>query len=207
MRFDPRMADARDVYFTMIRLIVPRPIAWVSTISTRGVFNLAPFSFFTGITSDPPTLVICVGNKRGGVPKDTARNAIDTGEFVVNVVPVALAEPMVLTSGDYGPEVDEIALAGLETRPSERVAPPRLAASPAQLECTVHQVVEIRDDRDRVTNRMIIGRIELVHVDDATLDADGRIDPRKLDPLGRLGGQGYATLGDLLEMPRPKVGA
>ncbi len=205
MRFDPRTAAPRDVYFSMIRLIVPRPIAWVSTISSDGVPNLAPFSFFTGVTSNPPTLAVCVGNKRGGVPKDTARNAIDTGEFVVNIVSTALAEPMVLTSGDYGAEVDEIALAGLETVASERVAPPRVVASPAQIECTLHQVVEIQDDSERVTNRMLIGRIELVHVDDAVLDAEGQIDPRKLDPLGRLGGQAYAPLGPLLEVPRPKV--
>ncbi len=204
MRFDPQTAASRDVYFTMIRLIVPRPIAWISTLSSEGVPNLAPFSFFTGVTSRPPTLAVCVGNKRGGVPKDTARNAIDTGELVVNIVPTSLAEPMVLTSGDYSPETDEIALAGLETLASERVAPPRVAGTPAQLECTLHQVVEIKDERDRVTNRMLIARIELVHVADEVIDSEGRIDPRRLDPLARLGGDDYASLGALREVARPK---
>ena len=205
MRFDPHSASRRDVYLTMIRLIVPRPIAWVSTLSTDGVPNLAPYSFFTGVTAAPPTLAVCVGNKADGGPKDTARNAIDRGEFVVNVVPVALAAPMVHTAGEFAADVDEAALAGLELVASERVAPGRVVGSPAQLECTLRQTVEITDDDGVVTNRMLIGRIELVHVDDGVLDGDGQIDPRRLDPLGRLGGRGYAGLGEVFEVSRPKV--
>ncbi len=210
MRIDPNTVPAREMYFTLVSLIVPRPIAWVSTVSKAGVPNLAPFSFFTGVTSKPPTLCICVGNKRARdaaglpLPKDTARNAIDTGELVVNVVPHGLGAEMVLTSGEHPLEVDEIALAGLETMPSERVAPPRIVGTPAQLECTLHQVVDIADDDGRVTNRMLVARVEMVHIDDGVLGDDGRADPRALDPLGRLGGSAYTRLGELLEISRPK---
>ncbi|MCA9561741.1 MAG: flavin reductase family protein [Myxococcales bacterium] len=204
MRFDPARASSRDTYYTMISTIVPRPIAWVSTVDPAGRPNLAPFSFFMGVTSRPPTLALAIGNKADGGPKDTARNAIDTGELVVNVVPVALAEAMVLTSGEYAHGESEFDLAQVETVPSERVRPPRVAQSPVQFECTVHQVVPL-EDAGQVTSRLIIARIELIHVDDAVLDAAGRVDPRRLDPLARLGGSHYATLGDLQRHSRPKV--
>jgi flavin reductase (DIM6/NTAB) family NADH-FMN oxidoreductase RutF len=204
MRFDPARASSRETYYTMISTIVPRPIAWVSTVDPAGRPNLAPFSFFMGITSRPPTLALAIGNKADGGPKDTARNAIDTGELVVNVVPVALAEAMVLTSGEYAHGESEFDLAHVETVASERVRPPRVAHSPVHFECTLHRVVEL-EDAGRVTSRLIIARIELVHVDDAVLDPAGRVDPRRLDPLARLGGSDYATLGELQRHSRPKV--
>ncbi len=203
MRIDPEQTPPADIYRHLISTIVPRPIAWVSTVSKDGIPNLAPYSFFTGITSKPPTLCIAVGNKRGGVPKDTARNAIDTGELVVNVVPTALAEQMVLTSGEYPADEDEFAIARLETVPSERVAPPRVMGSPAQFECTTDQVVEIADDDGRVTNRLVIARIRMIHLADEVVAEDGFADPRRLDPLGRLGRQDYTALGELRTIPRP----
>jgi flavin reductase (DIM6/NTAB) family NADH-FMN oxidoreductase RutF len=203
MQFDPALIPPRDVYARMIETIVPRPIAWVSTLSAEGVPNLAPFSFFTGVTSKPPTLVFCVGNNSGGVPKDTARNIMDTGEFVVNLTPLALAEAMVKTSGNYPPQESEIEAAGLSTAPSARIKPPRIVGTPAQFECTLYKVVDIGEG-DRITSRMIIGRIELLHVDDAYVDAEGRIDFAKLDVVARLGGPDYGQVGTPFSIARPR---
>ena len=202
MQIDPAQQPPREIYRRMIDLIVPRPIAWVSTLSAQGVSNLAPFSFFTGVTSRPPTLVFCVGNRRGGVPKDTARNIMDTGEFVVNLTPRPLAEAMVQTSGDYPAGQSEIEAAGLRTLPSARVQPPRIAGTPAQLECTLHKLVEIGEG-DRVTSRMFIGRIELIHVEDALLTPEDRVDPEALNLVARLGGADYAQVGEVFSLQRP----
>jgi flavin reductase (DIM6/NTAB) family NADH-FMN oxidoreductase RutF len=205
MQIDPTTVPPREIYFRMISMIVPRPIAWVSTVSAEGVGNLAPFSFFTGVTSLPPTLVFCVGNKRGGVPKDTAANILATGEFVVNVVPYPLTEAMVQTSGSYSADVDEFDVAGLATIASARVTPPRIQGVPISIECRLHQCVPIEAEPGRVTSRMFIGRIELIHLDDDVLDSSGAIDPARLDLVSRLGGQGYARIGERFEVPRPTV--
>jgi len=205
MQIDPTTVPPREIYHRMISMIVPRPIAWVSTLSGAGVANVAPFSFFTGVTSHPPTLVFCVGNKRGGIPKDTAANILETEEFVVNVVPYALTEAMVQTSAAYPAEVDEFESASLSTTPSARVAPPRVAGVPISIECRLHQCVPIEVTPGRVTSRMFIGRIELIHLDDDILDATGAIDPDRLDLVSRLGGQSYARIGERFEVPRPTV--
>ncbi len=204
MRIDPAATPTRDVYQTLISTILPRPIAWVTTVGLDGSTNLAPFSFFTGLAARPPTLAISIASKPDGGLKDTARNIIETRAFVVNTVPVALAEAMVLSSGDFSYGDSEIARAGVEIRPSERCAAGRIVGSPVQFECSLHQVVEL-EDRGRVTARLVLGRIELIHIDDGVLDAEGRIDARRLDPLARLGGSQYATLGDLLRYERPIV--
>lgn len=203
MQIDPAERSARDLYFTMISAIVPRPIAWVSTRSTDGVENLAPFSFFTGVTANPPTLLFCAGTKRDGSPKDTPHNAETQGEFVVNVVPTAMAEAMVETSAELPAGVSEAEVGGIETVASVRVSPPRVVGAPVQFECVTHQVVPIHDGEERITSRIVIGRIVLIHVDDAVLDRDGRIDVALLDPLARLGGQSYASLGEQRTIPRP----
>ncbi len=204
MRIDPREASPSDVYFAMTATIVPRPIAWVSTLSVHGIPNLAPFSFFSGVSGRPPLVSICVGNTRDGRPKDTARNIIDTGEFVINVVPSHMAEAMVQTSGEYPPVVNEFGAAGVRSVPAERVKPSRVGGAPAVIECTLHDVIEIKDG-DEITNRMILGRIELIVVRDDAVDARGHIDARMLDPLGRLGGSDYALLGEHRVIRRPKV--
>lgn len=205
MQIDPATTSPSRLYYTLISTILPRPIAWVGTLDAAGVRNLAPYSFFTGVTGDPPTLCFCAGNKRDGRPKDSARNAIERGEFVVNVVPFALAEAMVATSGEYPDEADEFALAGLDSVPGEVVAAPRVVGAPVSFECRVHQVVEIKADDGRVTSRMVIGRILRVHVDDALLDEKGRVDPLKLDAVGRMGGAAYCRTRDLFDLQRPNA--
>ena len=204
MRFDPVAEGKKATYFKMIECIVPRPIAWVSSVSSDGVRNLAPFSFFTGVTSVPPTLLFCAGNKRGGHPKDTPSNIIATGEYVVNVVPQAMAETMVQTSAPYDAEVDEFDAAGVTAIASEIVGVPRVAESPIAFECRLHTVQELEHEGD-VTSRIVIGRIELIHIDDEIVDADGRIDLDKLNVVARLGGASYATVGERFEIPRPRI--
>ena len=200
MRFDPREAGKKATYFKMIECIVPRPIAWVSSLSSDGTRNLAPFSFFTGISSAPPTLLFCAGNRRGGVPKDTPKNIQETGEFVVNVVPEAFTQKMVQTSAAHSADTDEFHFAGVDAQPSERVSVPRVMGSPIAFECTLRQIVEL-SDQGRVSSRIIIGNIELIHVDDSVLDEDGRIDHRKTRLVSRMGGAGYATIGELFDVP------
>ena len=203
MQIDPATIPPREVYQRMVSIIVPRPIAWVSTISTDGVSNIAPFSFFTGVTSLPPTLVFCVGNKRGGIPKDTAANILATKEFVVNVVPFAYTDTMVQTSAAYPSDISEFDALGLETIPSVQVKPPRVKGIPISLECQLYQCVPIEASPGRVTSRMIIGKIRLFHIDDAVLDENQAIDPTKLDLVSRLGGPHYAKLGQPFAVPRP----
>lgn len=201
----PEERSASALYYTMIGSIVPRPIAWVGTRSAAGVRNLAPYSFFMGVVGDPPTLCFSAGRAPDGGLKDTTRNILETGSFVVNVVPAALGEAMVHTSGSWPSDVDEISGAGLEALPAERVVGDRVVGSPVQFECRLHQSVPIEADDGRTTAHLLIGRIVLIHVDDAVLDARGRIDPAKVDALGRMGGAFYCTTRDLRRIDRPKV--
>jgi flavin reductase (DIM6/NTAB) family NADH-FMN oxidoreductase RutF len=158
---------------------------------------VAPFSYFNVVTDMPPILSVAA-NLRRGEPKDTLRNVIETGEFVINLVDEAMLEPMVRTSGDWAPEVDEFALTGLTPVASERVRPPRVGESPVSIECRLEQIVSIGN------GNLILGRMVLAHVRD-DLIANGIVDPLKLRPLARLGGDGYASLGEIRRQPRPVV--
>ncbi len=206
MRYNPAEMSRSALYFALISVIVQRPIAWVSTQSTDGQLNVAPFSFFSGVTSDPPTLSIAVGT-RDGAAKDTARNILATGQFVVNICNDALAQKMVQTSGEYGPDVDEFALAGLTPAASEVVTPPRVAGAPVSLECELLRCVDIEseDVPGEVSSHLIVGKILMIHADDAVIGDKDRVDPAKLDAVGRLGGAGYCRVRDILEMQRPKA--
>lgn len=198
MIVDPASLTPKDRYRWMISSIVPRPIALVATVSAEGVANLAPFSYFTGISSTPPVLAISVGPKRGGHRKDTIRNVEATRELVVNVVSEDLARPMVLTSADWPAERSEFEVAGLTPAPSDLVRPPRVAESPLAMECRLLQTIPVGPDPTWI----ILGEIVRIHVRDDVM-TDGFPDPRKLRPLARLGGDSYAGLGEVFEMVRP----
>lgn len=197
MRLDPSTVPHAAMYQFMISVIVPRPVAFVSTLDREGHRNAAPFSFFCGLTSQPPLLGVSI-QRREGRPKDTLRNIRETGEFVVNVVDETLAPQMVQCSGEWPAEVDEVAIAGLTTAPSERVKPPRIVEAPVSLECRLHQEVDLG------STSFVIGVILYAHVRDEVL-TDGRVDPRKLKPIGRLGGDGYCYVHELFHIPRPRV--
>lgn len=195
MQLDPKTTTAGALYRFMISAIIPRPIAFVSTSDVTGRFNVAPFSYFAPLTSNPPLLGISI-NARGGAPKDTLANARATGDFVVNIVSEAILKPMVRTSGEWPADVDEFELAGLTPLASERVRAPRVAESPVQFECRVEREVPLG------TGTLLIGEIVLVHAADA-LVVDGLVDPSLLKAVGRLGGDGYVVVRDVIREPRP----
>jgi flavin reductase (DIM6/NTAB) family NADH-FMN oxidoreductase RutF len=201
MLIDAQKATPRDVYQLMVRCITPRPIAWVSTLSPRGIPNLAPFSFFNGICGNPPSLLFCPVNRPDGGKKDTLINIEATGEFVVNVVPAALAVPMNETSAEVPYEVDEAALAGIATTPARRLKPPAVRDAPVWFECVLDQVVPVGSGP--LAAHVVIGRIVAIEVADAVLSADGQIDAGRLDTIGRMGGNQYCHTRDRFEMVRP----
>jgi flavin reductase (DIM6/NTAB) family NADH-FMN oxidoreductase RutF len=199
MELDPRKISVEAVYKLLIGCVVPRPIAWVSTVDAAGVDNIAPFSFFMAVCNEPPTLAFSSG-PRAGARKDTVRNAQASGDFVVNVVDDAHAEAMNLTSGEYPPEVDEFAVAGLTAAPGVRVRSPRLASAPISMECELRQVIPV----GRGPHSLVLGEVVYLHVRDDVYDAaTGRIDLHRLQPVGRLAGNLYAHVHDIFEMKRP----
>lgn len=204
MLFDFATLPAQDRYKLLVATVTPRPIAWVVTQNAAGRLNAAPFSFFNVFSADPPVLVIGIGGRHPGDAKDTGANIRATGQFVVNLVSRANAEAMNITGIDFPPDVDELHEAGLTTRPSVRVKPPRIAESPVAYECERYMSVEIGADRT-----LIMAHILAMHVaDDCVLDAGRRhIDTPKLDLIGRLHGSGwYSTIRDRFELPRIRPG-
>ena len=197
MILDPRTTPTTDVYRFIVSAVVPRPIALVSSIGADGGTNVAPFSYFNAIASAPPLVGIAISD-RAGDPKDTLRNIRDTHEFVVNVVSEAILDAMVRTAGEWPRGTSEFGLAGFTPAPSERVRPPYVAESPLQLECLLHREIPLGN------SILIVGEVVLARVHDDML-TDGRVDPAKLAPVGRLGGEFYAPLGPVLRRSRPKV--
>ena len=199
MQILPSDLTAPDLYRFLIACVVPRPIAWVSTLDAEGRANLAPFSFFAGVTASPPIVMISVGRYRGA-RKDTAANLLATGEAVVHVPPRRLALAMVATSASVPHGVDEFDLAALRKIPSVDVRPPRIDGAPLAMEAVVERHVEIGDGPSDV----FFLRVVRFHVADDVLDADGRPDPVRLDATGRLGGDGYCSSSDVFVIPRPR---
>jgi flavin reductase (DIM6/NTAB) family NADH-FMN oxidoreductase RutF len=195
MIIDPARTPRTEFYPWIIRCVGPRPIAWVSTVSREGVYNLAPFSFFTAISTVPPTLCFVPGRREDtGGKKDTLLNIEATGDFVVNVVTEELALAMNETATDFPQGVSEFEQAGLTPAPSERVKAPRLKESPVHFECERHDIIHVGADAVG-GGSIVIGRIVLLHVDDAVI-RDGRVE--------RLGGMDYARTRDRFSMARKK---
>ena len=184
MILDPDRMQPIERYAFMTSALVPRPIAWVTTVDSEGRTNAAPFSFFAGISSSPPLLGVSVGKRRDGTPKDTLANARATGEMVVNVVPYAMRDEMAATAGSFAPGVSEIEEVGLRTAPAEVVSVPLLVDARVSFECKVDRVIDFGG------TSMIVGRIVRFHADDELVE-DGRVLFRKLRPIGRLGGDEY----------------
>jgi len=181
--------------------IMPRPIAWVATISETGRTNLAPFSFFQCVTANPPTLLFVPANDREGKKKDTLRNIEQVREFVVNLVPYALAEKMNATAALLPYGESEFERFGIASTPSVQVKPPRVAEAPVSFECTLHSIVNVGEGP--LAANVVFGRIHLIHVKDAVLGADGLPDPGKLDLVGRLGGELYTRTTERFALKRP----
>jgi flavin reductase (DIM6/NTAB) family NADH-FMN oxidoreductase RutF len=201
MVIDVESARVQDVYRALVSVVVPRPIAWVTSVDREGRPNLAPFSFFNAFGANPPVVVFSPTLRRDGSKKDTLRNVEATGQFVVNVAVDALADALNQTSAELPPGECEAARAGLTLVPSRRVRPPRVKESPVHLECQVFQILPIGEGP--ISTNLVIGRVLMIEIADAVLDDLGRVDPRKLGAIARLGGDWYARTTDLFEMPRP----
>lgn len=201
MLLDFSSLSAREAYGWMVSAITPRPIAWVSTVSLDGNPNLAPFSFFQGITANPPTLMFVPVNTRDGGKKDTLRNIEQVPQFVVNIVSYALAEKMNATAGLYPYGVSEFEKCGVTSAPSHRVKPARVAESPIAFECRLDRIVSIGEGP--IAANVIFGRILLVHVAERILNAEGEIDSAKLDAIGRLGGEAFSRTTETFSLKRP----
>jgi flavin reductase (DIM6/NTAB) family NADH-FMN oxidoreductase RutF len=178
-------------------LIVPRPIGWISTLSKTGVLNLAPYSFFNGVSTDPHIVMFA---SAGG--KDSQRNAEETGEFVCNLVGFDQRNEMNMSSATVDPEVDEFALAGLATQPSKLVKPPRVAGAPAHLECVYLQTVPMVARDGRHAYDIVLGEVIGIHIDDRFV-ADGKIDTVAMRPVARLGYHDYAVVDEVFSLKRP----
>lgn len=200
MELDLLGQHADRAYPILSSLITPRPIAWVSTLNDDGSVNLAPFSYFNVFGSRPPLVIFAPGNRPDGTPKDSARNAEQTGEFTVNLVAPDQTETMVATAESLPAGQSEVEKLGLSTVPSSVVAPPRLAEAPAALECRVHSVQRIGQ------NRIVLGIVHRVHVDDEIIDPETlRIRQERHTPPGRMGSPDwYCRTDGLFELPRPE---
>ncbi|WP_029520331.1 flavin reductase family protein [Persephonella sp. IF05-L8] len=199
MEIDLKNLDAKQIYKLMTSIIVPRPIAWVSTISKDGVYNLAPFSYFAGISSDPPLLLISVGRKDTKEKKDTWQNIEETGEFVVNMVTKEILEKMNITALPFDREIDEFEKAGLTPVPSSVVRAPRVKEAPVNIECKSFEIIQIGK------MGIILGEILKVHVKEDILNEKGYVDTTKLQIIGRLGGANYCIITEenTIELKRP----
>lgn len=202
MELDLESLPLAERYGLLISVIVPRPIAWVSTTGADGSLNLAPFSFFTGICANPPTVCFAPVRNREGKRKDTLVNVEATKQFVVNVATESLAEKMNASSADWPYGVSEFEKAGLTAVPSLKVKPPRVKESPVALECELLQVVTISEGP--LGGNLVIGKVVHMHVDESVWK-NGRIDHRDLKAIGRMEGAFYTRTRDSFEMARPRI--
>jgi flavin reductase (DIM6/NTAB) family NADH-FMN oxidoreductase RutF len=198
MQFDMAQLAPRDRYKLLVSTIVPRPIALVTSVDEAGHVNAAPFSFFNVLGSDPPLLVLGIGDRSRETPKDSARNIRQSGEFVVNLVDESIAEGMNICAVDFPPGTSEIAAAGLSTHDSKQVKVPRIAESPVSFECREVQTIEIG------RNRVIFGQVLQMHIRDDLVDAEKlHIHTEKLRAIGRMHGAGWYThTNEIFQIPR-----
>ena len=198
MIIDPQSFDGFNRVLTGV--VVPRPIAFVSTMAKDGLINLAPYSLFNAVAYDPPTIVFSSSRQAGHKRKDTLTNIEETGEFVVNIVVDDIAEAMNRTAAEFPSEVNEFEIAGLTPAPSQKIKPPRVAESPVNMECRLLQVVPLGQGDHQ--HGLVIGQIVLMHIRDDIIEGH-RIDHQRLKPTGRLAGSMYCHTSDIFEMVRP----
>jgi len=202
MKIDPANLNRQDAHALLVGAILPRPIAFVSTVGKDGIHNIAPFSFFTGMSSKPAIVGFGVARRRDGAKKDTLVNIEYTKDYVINLVNEELAEAMNQAAGEYPSHVDEFKVAGLTPVKSDLVKSPRVAESPVNLECRLMQILEFGQSPN--VNSFIIGEVICVHVQEETW-VDGVIKASKVQAIGRLGEDLYCRTKDIFEMKRPRV--
>lgn len=201
MLIDPRNQSVKENYKLLIGSIVPRPIAFVSTVSKDGIYNVAPYSFFTAVSSKPPTIAFSPSRRSSdGTTKDTYNNIMQSGEFVINIVTEDIIEAVNNSASEFSPDIDEFKEIGLTPIPAEMVQAPLVKESPVQFECKLHKIVDVGPDGPG-GGALIIGEIILFHVEDKILES-GRIDIEKLNPIGRLAGMEYTKIGEKFSLIR-----
>ncbi len=183
-------------------IVCPRPIGWISSLSADGIANLAPFSFFNAVAESPHYVAFCAGESNRGIRQDSQSNIEATGEFVVNLATWDLREQMNLTSAEVSPAVDEFELAGLAKAASRLVKVPRVAASPAAIECRYHQTVSLPGDDGSLNNHVIFGRVIGIHIDDRFIQ-EGRVNTVAMRLIARMGYSEYVVVADSFRMRRP----
>ncbi|HEX3149403.1 MAG TPA: flavin reductase family protein [Gemmataceae bacterium] len=201
MLIDVSKTSVVEVYQALTGVVTPRPIAWVTTIDAAGRVNLAPFSFFNAFGANPPVVVFSPTLRRDATKKDTLLNLEVVGEFVVHASVASLAEKVNQSSKELPHGESEVELVGLHTLPSIKVKPPRLAEAPVAMECTLRQIISIGSGS--IAANLVIGEVLIMHIDDAVLDEKGRVDPRKLKTVARLGADFWCHTTDLFEQKRP----
>ena len=201
VEIDPTALDHDQRYKVMTGGIVPRPIAWVTTVGPNGICNAAPYSFFNGASVTPMMVMIGPANRRDGTSKDTLHNIEKTGEFVVNVVTEPHAHLAAATAEDLGPEESELAFVGLQTSPSKMVGPPRIAVSPISFECAEAQIIPFGPGIPNAGN-VVFGRVVWIAVADPLIDEGYRIDPNRLRAVGRMAGRSYVSTRQITEIAR-----
>ncbi len=191
-------------YRFLVNFVTPRPIAVVSTINNQGQGNLAPFSFFNAVASNPPTVMFSIGWDENGNKKDTLNNIEQVGEFVVNFASAAIINKVVECAAKYPYGTDEMVAVGLTPNPSTIVKPRRISESPLQLECKVTKLIEIGDRNTVGATVVVFGEVLMAHIIEEAMLAD-KINPKALDLVGRLGGISYTKLGEILNIPIPQL--
>lgn len=201
MIYDPENLTFQQTHKLMIGSIIPRPIAFVATTSLKKLNNIAPFSYFNGVCSNPPTIMFAPA-RRGwdGKEKDTLKNIRETKEFTINIVSESFSQQMVDCSTDFDSNINEFEISGLHTSKSQRIQPPRLKESKISYECILNQIVEIGDGKAG-SGFIVIGSIVLFHISDDVISND-RIDIQKLNPIGRLAGDWYTRPTDNFKIMR-----
>ena len=195
MKFDPAQSSAAESYSLLTNLILPRPIAWISSMNRQGLVNLAPFSFFNVISNNPLYLMVSIGQYEDGRPKDTAGNILATGEFVVNFVTEDVFEAMNISAADFPPDESELDAARVQSAPSVKIAAPRIAQAHASLECKLFSHQKLG------AYTVVIGEVVMFHVDDALVGPNNRI--QGFFPLGRMGSPSvYCRTTDCFDHPR-----
>lgn len=194
--------NTHSVYSLLVGGISPRPIAWISTLSSKGVANIAPYSFFTVASCNPPVLSVTQVNPSDKVNKDTLTNLLATKECVVNIVSHALVEKMNQSCANYPNDVSEFYAANIQQTPSQLVSAPSVADSKVRYECKLREVITISDEPSG--GKMMLLDVVGIFVDDATL-VNGYIDPARLDAVGKMGGDYFSTTEDKFELKRPKI--
>ena len=200
-KIDPKQISERENYKFLIGSIIPRPIAFVTSISEDGVVNAAPFSFFNIVSSNPPMISVSIQRKKGE-PKDTARNIRAKEQFVVHIVDTENVEQVNKTAANLPPDESEIAVAGLSLVKSEKIDVPGVKKAKVRLECVLEKALELGGDDENAGCDLIVGKVVYYHIEESLYE-DGRIDPKGLGAISRLAGNDYAKIGEQFTIERP----